>query len=49
VNFSAGFPLPGSYEKSWPADTFARLAEVRATYDPDTLFPFGPRQENSGS
>jgi hypothetical protein len=46
VNFAGGFALPGSYEASWPADTFARLGEVRATYDPDSLFPFGPRQEN---
>ncbi|MFF0267456.1 FAD-binding oxidoreductase [Kribbella sp. NPDC004536] len=49
VNFAGGFALPGSYEASWPADTFARLAEVRAAYDPDGLFPFGPRQEYSGS
>ncbi|WP_350275399.1 FAD-binding oxidoreductase [Kribbella sp. HUAS MG21] len=49
VNFAGGFALPGSYEASWPAETFARLADVRAAYDPDTLFPFGPRQENSGS
>ncbi|MEV4262850.1 FAD-binding oxidoreductase [Kribbella sp. NPDC049584] len=46
VNFAGGFALPGSYEASWPADTFARLGEIRATYDPDSLFPFGPRQEN---
>ena len=49
VNFSGGFALPGSYERSWPADVFAQLADVRSTYDPDALFPFGPRQENSGS
>jgi FAD/FMN-containing dehydrogenase len=49
VNFAGDFALPGSYEASWPADTFARLADVRAAYDPDSLFPFGPRQENSGS
>jgi FAD/FMN-containing dehydrogenase len=49
VNFAGGFALPGSYEASWPADTFARLADVRAAYDPDSLFPFGPRQEYSGS
>ncbi|MET9312322.1 FAD-binding oxidoreductase [Kribbella sp. NPDC003505] len=49
VNFAGGFALPGSYQASWPADTFARLADVRAAYDPDSLFPFGPRQENSGS
>ncbi|MBP2352383.1 hypothetical protein JOF29_003466 [Kribbella aluminosa] len=49
VNFAGGFALPGSYAASWPADTFARLAGVRSVYDPDTLFPFGPRQEYSGS
>ncbi|MGW1342516.1 FAD-binding oxidoreductase [Kribbella sp. NPDC002412] len=42
VNFDAAFSFPGSYEACWPADTFARLAEVRATYDPDKVFPFGP-------
>ncbi|HZX05061.1 FAD-binding oxidoreductase [Kribbella sp.] len=43
VNFAGGFALPGSYQASWPADTFARLAEVRSAYDPDGLFPFGPQ------
>ena len=43
VNFAGAFALPGSYQASWPAATFARLAEVRATYDPDQLFPYGPR------
>ena len=42
VNFAGGFALPGSYQASWPADTFARLAEIRSTYDPDKLFPYGP-------
>ena len=42
INFAGGLELPGSYEASWPKDTFARLAEVRATYDPDTVFPYGP-------
>ena len=42
VNFAGGFALPGSYEASWPAETFARLADVRASYDPERLFPFGP-------
>ncbi|MFG1817553.1 FAD-binding oxidoreductase [Kribbella sp. NPDC049174] len=42
VNFAGGFSVPGSYEACWPADTFARLAEVRAAYDPDRVFPFGP-------
>ncbi len=42
INYAGGLIVPGSYEASWPAETFARLAEVRATYDPDTLFPYGP-------
>jgi hypothetical protein len=42
VNFAGGFTEPGSYEASWPADTFARLTEMRATYDPDKVFPYGP-------
>ncbi|MDX6264397.1 MAG: hypothetical protein QOH84_6085 [Kribbellaceae bacterium] len=42
INYAGGLTVPGSYQASWPADTFARLAEVRATYDPATLFPYGP-------
>jgi hypothetical protein len=42
VNFAGGFALPGSYRASWPAKTFDRLAEVRTTYDPKQLFPYGP-------
>jgi FAD/FMN-containing dehydrogenase len=42
VNFAGAFDLPGSYEGSWPADTFARLTEVRAAHDPDKVFPYGP-------
>jgi len=42
VNFAGAFTLPGSYQASWPADTFTRLAEVRATYDPEKVFPYGP-------
>ncbi|GAB2650379.1 FAD-binding oxidoreductase [Kribbella swartbergensis] len=42
VNFAGAFDVPGSYEGSWPADTFARLTEVRAAYDPDKVFPYGP-------
>jgi FAD/FMN-containing dehydrogenase len=42
VNFAGGLTVPGVYEACWPADTFARLAEVRATYDPDHVFPYGP-------
>ncbi|MGW7683159.1 FAD-binding oxidoreductase [Kribbella sp. NPDC054772] len=42
VNFAGGFALPGSYEASWPAATFARLAGIRAAYDRNRLFPYGP-------
>lgn len=42
INLASGLTVPGSYEASWPAETFRRLAEVRATYDPNTLFPYGP-------
>jgi FAD/FMN-containing dehydrogenase len=42
VNYAGGFLVPGSYDASWPADTLARLTAVRATYDPNTLFPYGP-------
>jgi hypothetical protein len=40
INFAGGLELPGSYEASWPAETFARLAEVRATYDPNGVFRY---------
>ncbi|MET7280370.1 FAD-binding oxidoreductase [Kribbella sp. NPDC005582] len=43
VNLADGFALPGSYEACWPAETLTRLGEVRATYDPDRRFPYGPR------
>jgi hypothetical protein len=42
VNFAGSLAAPGSYEACWPADTFARLAELRATYDPNAVFPYGP-------
>ncbi|WP_132187642.1 MULTISPECIES: FAD-binding oxidoreductase [Kribbella] len=42
VNLAGGLTVPGSYEASWPAETFSRLAEVRAAYDPNMLFPYGP-------
>ncbi|TCO32441.1 FAD/FMN-containing dehydrogenase [Kribbella steppae] len=42
INFDAAFSFPGSYQAAWPSDTFSRLAEVRAAYDPDQVFPYGP-------
>jgi FAD/FMN-containing dehydrogenase len=44
VNYAGGFAVPGSYQASWPAETFARLAEVRAQYDPNGVFPYGPAE-----
>ena len=40
INFAGGLELPGSYESSWPAETFSRLAEIRTTYDPNGLFRY---------
>lgn len=33
---------PVAFRAAWPAETFDRLAAVRARLDPDTVFPFGP-------
>lgn len=46
VNFltKAGV-IPRGYAAAWPADVFARLAEVRERYDPDGRFPFGARAQ----
>ncbi len=40
INFAAG--SGPEFAKAWPAATFARLASIRATLDPDDTFPFGP-------
>jgi hypothetical protein len=40
INFAGGLELPGSYEASWPAETFTRLADIRATYDPNSVFSY---------
>ncbi|GAB3832319.1 FAD-binding oxidoreductase [Kribbella italica] len=42
VNYAGGLTVPGSYEACWPAETFARLAEIRTAYDPTGIFPYGP-------
>jgi FAD/FMN-containing dehydrogenase len=42
VNLAGGFAIPGSYEAAWPAETLARLTELRAAYDPNGVFPYGP-------
>ncbi|MGC4944456.1 FAD-binding oxidoreductase [Kribbella sp. DT2] len=42
VNYAGGLTVPGSYEACWPTETFHRLADIRTTYDPTGIFPFGP-------
>jgi hypothetical protein len=37
--------IPGGYSAAWPADVYARLADVREKYDPAGLFPFGARTQ----
>jgi FAD/FMN-containing dehydrogenase len=41
VNFASAFASREEYEAAWPAETFARLAEVRKKYDPKGLFVYG--------
>jgi hypothetical protein len=42
INMAGNLAVPGSYEASWPTEIFSRLAEIRAGYDPNTVFPYGP-------
>lgn len=42
VNFAGDITRDGSIERSWPADIAARLAAIRAEYDPTHVFAFGP-------
>ena len=41
VNFAPAFASQKEFEAAWPAETFARLAEVRKKYDPKGLFVYG--------
>ena len=41
IHYLGGADDAAAYEVCWPPHILARLAEVRATYDPDGLFPFG--------
>ena len=41
INFAGGAGA-AEFESAWPAETFARLAAVRAQVDPTGLFPYGP-------
>lgn len=40
INFSGDLSVVGAYERSWPTETFARLAAVRRAVDPDGVFPY---------
>ncbi len=40
--------IAGGYAAAWPADVFARLAEVRERYDPAGRFPFGAAAKAEG-
>ncbi|MGA1835964.1 FAD-binding oxidoreductase [Herbiconiux sp. 11R-BC] len=42
INFAGDLSAPGSYESCWPPEAFARLAAIRATYDPTGTFPYPP-------
>ncbi|GAB2573125.1 FAD-binding oxidoreductase [Kribbella endophytica] len=42
VNYAGGLTVPGSYEACWSPETFQRLADLRRTYDPTVVFPYGP-------
>ncbi len=41
INF-ADSADPAAFREAWPEETFARLASIRASIDPDGLFPYGP-------
>jgi len=43
INF-AGSPSAADFPKAWPAETFARLAAIRATVDPHGIFAYGPQE-----
>jgi hypothetical protein len=43
VNFAGGSSA-ADFPKSWPAETFARLASVRAAVDPQGVFAYGPKE-----
>ncbi|MCP2032853.1 FAD/FMN-containing dehydrogenase [Okibacterium sp. HSC-33S16] len=42
INFSSHVDTPEHFAQAWPPEVFDRLARVRATYDPEGLFAFGP-------
>jgi hypothetical protein len=42
INWIAEPWIPEQYASAWSTPTRARLTQVRATYDPDHVFPYGP-------
>jgi FAD/FMN-containing dehydrogenase len=42
VNWAADLSDQSTFESAWPAEVYTRLTEVRASYDPDRVFAFGP-------
>ncbi|WP_308465354.1 FAD-binding oxidoreductase [Rathayibacter soli] len=44
VNFAGDMAVPANFDAAWSAPIRDRLAQVRALYDPDGVFPFGPQQ-----
>jgi FAD/FMN-containing dehydrogenase len=36
---------PAQFRSAWSPETFARLAEVRRTFDPDGILPYGPEAD----
>lgn len=42
INWVADLSDPAEFERLWPADIFARLAQARSEWDPEGVFRFGP-------
>jgi len=42
INFAGKPRDPAHFASAWPPKTYTRLAEVRARFDPDGVFPYGP-------
>ncbi|WP_426626011.1 FAD-binding oxidoreductase [Leifsonia sp. McL0607] len=42
ANWATDLTDPTTFESAWPAVMHARLTDVRASYDPDRVFAFGP-------
>jgi hypothetical protein len=47
VNFASGFGSLAEYRGAWPPDTFARLDEIKKTYDPRGLLVYGVHEPGS--